>query len=56
MNKTDRELVGWAIAIISNVDANDVEWPRQTEEWRNAARSWLDAVADGDAPTEEAAA
>lgn len=35
---------GWAIAIISNVDAPEVGWPHQTEEWRTAARSWLDAV------------
>ena len=35
---------GRAIAIISNVDAPEVGWPHQTEEWRTAARSWLDAV------------
>lgn len=40
----DTELIGWAIAIISNVDFPDAEWPNQTDEWRKAARSWLDSV------------
>ena len=39
------DLIGWAITIISNVDACDVGWPRQTKEWQEAARNWLDAVA-----------
>lgn len=40
----DTELVGWAIAIISNVDFPEAGWPNQTDEWRKAARSWLDSV------------
>ena len=28
------DLIGWAITIISNVDACDVGWPRQTKEWQ----------------------
>lgn len=40
----DTELIGWAIAIISNVDFPESGWPNQTDEWRKAARSWLDSV------------
>lgn len=47
------DLVGWAVAIISNVDGSvdgaDSDWPHQTYEWRQAARKWLDAAAaDGE--------
>ena len=42
---TESELIGWGIAIISNVDFPDAEWPNQTDEWRQAARSWLDSAA-----------
>lgn len=41
---TESELIGWGIAIISNVDFPDAEWPNQTDEWRQAARSWLDSA------------
>jgi hypothetical protein len=40
----DTEMVGWAIAIISNVDFPEAGWPNQTDEWRKAARSWLDSL------------
>lgn len=42
---TTYDLVGWAVALISNVDDSETEWPHQTHEWRQAARKWLDAVA-----------
>lgn len=46
---TTYDLVGWAVAIISNVDEPESGWPQQTHEWRQAARKWLDeAAADGD--------
>ena len=37
-------LIGWAIGIISNVDAPEEAWPHQSDEWREAARKWLDEV------------
>jgi hypothetical protein len=40
------ELIGAAIGIISNVDAPEAGWPRQTAEWRQAARAWLDKATD----------
>lgn len=40
----ENDLVGWAITIISNVDAPEVGWPSQTDEWRTAARGWLDSI------------
>ena len=43
----ENDLVGWAIAIISNVDGDapgDYPWPHQTQEWRTAARNWLDSI------------
>lgn len=39
------ELIGWAIGIISNVDAPTPGWALQTAEWREAARAWLDKAA-----------
>ena len=42
----ENDLIGWAIGIISNVDGDapaDFPWPHQTQEWRTAARNWLDA-------------
>jgi hypothetical protein len=33
--------IGFAISIISNVDAPETRWPRQTDEWREAARRFL---------------
>ena len=48
------DLVGWAIAILSNVDAPEVGWPHQTQEWRDACRNWLDAAAASVADPEEA--
>lgn len=39
------DLVGWAVAVVSNVDAPAAGWPQQTGEWRTAARQWLDAIA-----------
>jgi hypothetical protein len=38
-------LLGWALGIISNVDAPESGWPSQPPEWREAARAWLDKVA-----------
>ena len=40
------DLLGWAIGIISNVDATAAGWPNQTDEWRTAVREWMDAVHD----------
>ena len=40
----DAEMVGWATTIISNVDFPEAGWPKQTDEWRKAARGWLDSV------------
>lgn len=42
LNDNLSDLVGWAITIISNVDAPEAAWPHQSEEWRVAARRWLD--------------
>lgn len=36
------DIVGWAIAIISNVSEGD--WSKQSAEWQKAARKWLDAA------------
>lgn len=36
-----REALGFAIGIISNVDAPEAGWPYQTDEWRTAARKFL---------------
>lgn len=42
------ELIGTAIGIISNVDAPVAGFPVQSEEWRQAARVWLDRAAQAD--------
>lgn len=42
---TVSRLIGWAIGIISNVDAPATGWPNQTDEWRKTARQWLDTAA-----------
>lgn len=42
------ELIGTAVGIISNVDAPAADWPVQAEEWRTAARVWLDRAAQVD--------
>jgi hypothetical protein len=39
------DLMGWAVAVVSSVDAPAAGWPQQTGEWRTAARQWLDAIA-----------
>lgn len=41
---TVSRLLGWAIGIISNVDAPAADWPNQTDEWRTAALDWLKQV------------
>ncbi len=43
-------LVGWAMSIICNVDGGD--W-KQSHEWINAARQWLDDVATQGRPQPE---
>jgi hypothetical protein len=35
-------LIGWAIAIVSNVSEGDLT--KQKPEWQEAARKWLDTV------------
>lgn len=46
--------VGWAIAIISSVDAPEAGWPNQADEWRTAARQFFDftrgSAGEQDAP------